>query len=74
MKLARLHMRGSVSRNGIFSLKWRHYVPKGDILDYRGTLIFLVYYPIISYQSMEVYKVKKMDIGRFCWKNGVSGK
>ena len=23
-----------VARNGIFSLKWRHYGPKGGILDY----------------------------------------
>ena len=30
----------SVARNGIFSLKWIHDGPTGDILDYWGTLIF----------------------------------
>ena len=35
-----LKMRKSVSRNAIFSLKWRHYGPKGDILDYLGTVLF----------------------------------
>ena len=29
-----------VARKNIFSLKWRYYGPKRDILDYRGTLIF----------------------------------
>ena len=38
-----------VARNGIFSLKWRHYGPKRDILVYWGILIFwfiILLYPI----------------------------
>ena len=34
----------------------------------------LVYYPIISYQSIKVYKVETMYMGIFLWNNGVSGK
>ena len=37
-----------VARNYIFSLIWRCYGPKQDILDYWGTIIF-VYYPIVFY-------------------------
>ena len=37
-----LEMRGSVARNGIFSIKWRYYGPKMDILDYCGTPIFCI--------------------------------
>ena len=33
MRLVSLQMRGSVARNYIFSLIWRYYVPKRDILD-----------------------------------------
>ena len=73
MRLARLQMRGSVARNGIFSLKWRHYGPKRDILDYWGMTIFF-YYPIISYQRIEFYRVEKMGMGRFLWNNPVGGK
>ena len=40
MRLVSLQMRVSVVRNGIFSLKWRHYGLKGNILDYWGMLIF----------------------------------
>ena len=63
MCLVILQMRGSVAINGIFGLKWRHYGPKGGILDYWGTLIFF-YHPIISYQRIKVYKVERMDIGK----------
>ena len=39
----------SVAKNGIFSIEWIYYGPKGVILDYRGTLIFyLSSYYIIS--------------------------
>ena len=34
----------------------------------------LVYYPIISYQSINVYRVETMDMGKVLWNNGVSGK
>ena len=47
---------------------------KGDILHFWGTLIFLVYYTILCYQKREVYRVETMDMGRFRWTNGVSGK
>ena len=62
MRLARLHMRESVSRNDIVSIKWRYYGPKGDILDYWGTLTYF-YYPIISYQKIKLYGVETMDTG-----------
>ena len=32
-----------------------------------------VYYPIISYQNIKVYRVETMDMGSPQWKNGVSG-
>ena len=32
-----------------------------------------VYYPIISYRKIKVYKVETMDMGRSHWNNGVSG-
>ena len=65
---------GIAVRNGILSLKRRHYVPKGDISEYWRTLIFLVYYTIIPYKRKEVYRAEKIDMGIARWKNGVSGK
>ena len=38
-------------------------VPKGDILDYWGTLIYF-YHPIIYYQIIKVYRIERMDIGK----------
>ena len=77
-------MRGSVSRNYILSLIWRCYGPKRDILDYLGNKHIFVYYSIISYRKIKVYRVETIDmegyhrnnsvVGRFCWNNGVSGK
>ena len=49
MRLVRLQMRGSDSKNDILRLKWRLYSPKWDILDYWETLIyFLLSYYILS--------------------------
>ena len=39
-----------------------------------GEHLYFVYYPIISYRRINIYMVERMDIGRFCWNNGVSGK
>ena len=72
MRLVILQTRGSVSRNDIFSLKWIYYGPKGGILDYWRHLCF-VYYPIISYQNINVYMVATMDTGISQWNNSVSG-
>ena len=46
--------------------------------------LYFVYYPIIYYQRIKFYRVEKwiwdeptgtmVSVGRFCWKNGVSGK
>ena len=72
MRLVSLHMRGSVARNYIFSLIWRCYGPKRDILDCWGT-IKIFNYPIISYQRIKVYSVETMDMGRYHWNNGVIG-
>ena len=39
-----------------------------------GNAYILVYYHTISYQMVEVYMVKTMDMGRLRWNNGFSGK
>ena len=72
MRLVSLHVRGSVAKNYIFSIIWRYYGPKRDILDYWGTSYF-VYYPIISYRIIKVYMVETTDMGISHWKNGVIG-
>ena len=38
-----------------------------------GEQSHFVYYPIISYQKIKVYRVKTMDMGISHWNNGVSG-
>ena len=64
MWLVSVQMRGSVARNDIFCLKWRYDCPKQHILDYCGNTSFFVYYSIISYQSIKVYRVEIMGIGK----------
>ena len=59
--LVRLHMRGIVTRNEIFSIKYRHYGPKRDMLDYWITLVFF-YYLIIYFQWIKVYRFEILDI------------
>ena len=46
-------------------------VQKG-IFELLGNDYILVYYPIISYQRINVYRVETMDMVIFLWKNGVS--
>ena len=36
--------------------------------------LYFVYDTIISYQRIKLYRIETMDIGRFRWNNGVSGK
>ena len=38
-----------------------------------GEQTYFVYYPIISYLKIKVYRVETMDMGRSQWNNGVSG-
>ena len=38
-----------------------------------GEQYYIVYYPIISYRKIKVYRVETMDMGRYHWNNGVSG-
>ena len=38
-----------------------------------GKQSYIVYYPIISYQSIKVYRVETMGMGISHWKNGVIG-
>ena len=38
-----------------------------------GEQSFLVYYHIISYRMIKVYRVETMDMVRYHWNNGVSG-
>ena len=35
---------------------------------------YFVYYPIISYLGIKVYKVETINMGRYHWNNGVIGK
>ena len=37
-----------------------------------GEQSYIVYYPIIFYQKIKVYRVKTMDMGRYHWNNGVT--
>ena len=34
---------------------------------------YFVYYPIISYRKIKVYRVETIDMGISHWNNGVSG-
>ena len=36
--------------------------------------MIVIFYPIIPYQRIKVYRVETIDMGRLCCKNGVSGK
>ena len=38
-----------------------------------GEQSYIVYYPIISYRKIKVYRVETMYMGRSQWKNGVTG-
>ena len=38
-----------------------------------GEQSYFVYYPIISYHRIKVYRVETMDMGKSHWNNGVSG-
>ena len=38
-----------------------------------GEQSYIVYYPIIYYRRIKVYRVETMDIGRYHWNNGVTG-
>ena len=38
-----------------------------------GEQSYIVYYPIISYRKIKVYRVETMDMGRYRWNNGVIG-
>ena len=38
-----------------------------------GEQSYFVYYPIISYQRIKVYRVETMDMRISHWKNSVSG-
>ena len=38
-----------------------------------GEQSYFVYYPIISYRRIKVYRFETMDMGISHWNNGVSG-
>ena len=38
-----------------------------------GEQTYFVYYPIIYYRNIKVYRVETMDMGISHWNNGVSG-
>ena len=72
MRLVSLQMRGSVAINYIFSLIWRCYGPN-RIFWTIGEQYYIVYYPIISYRKIKVYRVETMDMVRSQWNKGVIG-
>ena len=63
---------GGVVINYIFSIIWRCYGPKRDILDYWGTILYF-FNPIIYYEMIKFYRVETMDMGISQWNNGISG-
>ena len=38
-----------------------------------GEQLYIVYYPIISYRKIKVYRIETMNMGISHWKNSVSG-
>ena len=38
-----------------------------------GEQYYIVYYPIIYYRKIKVYRAETMDMGRSHWNNAVSG-
>ena len=38
-----------------------------------GEQSYIVYYPIIYYRKIKVYRVETMDMRRSYWNNGVTG-
>ena len=46
---------------------------RNDIFWAIGEQSYIVYYPIISYRRIKVYRVETMDMGRSHWNNGVTG-
>ena len=38
-----------------------------------GEQTYVIYYPIIYYRKIKVYRFETMDMGRSHWNNGVSG-
>ena len=38
-----------------------------------GEQLYMVYYPIISYRKIKVYRVETIEMVRSQWNNGVSG-
>ena len=38
-----------------------------------GEQLYIVYYPMISYQKIKVYRFETMDMEISQWNNGVSG-
>ena len=38
-----------------------------------GEQSYFVYYPIIYYRKVKVYRVETMDMGRSHWENSISG-
>ena len=39
-----------------------------------GEQSYFVYYHIIFYRKIKIYRVETMDMGRYHWNNGVIGK
>ena len=38
-----------------------------------GEQLYIIDYPIMYYRKIKVYRVERMNMGRYHWNNGVSG-
>ena len=68
MLLVKLQMIGSVARNDILVLIGDLMV-QNSIFWTIGEHLYFVYYPIIYYQRIKVYRIERMDIGKISLKN-----
>ena len=68
MQLVSLQMRGSVARN-TSSVLFGDVMVRNGIFWTIGEQSYFVYYPIISYQRIKVYKFERMDIGKILMTN-----
>ena len=65
-------MRGIVARNS-YSVLFGDVMVRNGIFWTIGEQTYFVYYHIISYQRIKVYRVETMDIEISHWNNGISG-
>ena len=72
MRLLRLQMRGS-AQEMTSSFIFGDVMVRNRIFWTIGEQLYMVYYTIISYRKIKVYRFETMDMERSHWNNGVSG-